>query len=393
MITRLTNKLHRISRSIKRKKHLLLKHLGIATAPKKPIEVYAFVRVSNEALTVKASLDSIKDVITKGIIAWHPPLPGVAEDGTREYLQQFVAQNPGYRYVEYPVPIIPPNSNFIHRHLELCQSKLRYNLLDCFYNFALLHLERLARDNGDYDHAYAMKIDCDHVYARQALNHMLTSFREAVDWYDAEFISHFKLNVVANYNLVSSDAFDDQIFDQTTLQLVQRLQQQGLIFTSQQHYFCHPVIEQCYIPLTGDLQQLQSEMVVMQGQQRGRAAFMPDQQATQLLHTDQALLVDSIASLEQVYTATEHKTLLFAPEQIIGNNSTITAWCRAYDLLDYIQLKRLVHLYQNLISEQSSTHSNRNHDNTNKTSSSGNSNALNRQVDTTPLTNCTDNFI
>lgn len=78
----------------------------------------------------------------------------------------------------------------------------------------------------------------------------------------------------------------------------------------------------------------------MQGQQRGRAAFMPDQQATQLLHTDQALMVDSIASLEQVYTATEHKTLLFAPEQIIGNNSTITAWCRAYDLLDYIQLKR-----------------------------------------------------
>lgn len=75
-----------------------------------PVEPYAFIRVKNEAVTLEACLNSIKDVIKKGVIAHHKLSPGEKDDGTVEIIKKFIAENPGYKEAYYPYELIPPNS-------------------------------------------------------------------------------------------------------------------------------------------------------------------------------------------------------------------------------------------------------------------------------------------
>lgn len=131
---------------------------------------YAFIRFSNEAVTMQASLDSIKGFCSKGILAYHPHLPGIEDDGSLAIATKFVEQNPGFRLVKYPVPVIYHGSEFIAQNLYKGHVS-RYWLLDCFYNYALLHLRQLARDNGEYDQAWLLKVDLDHIYDPQALRY------------------------------------------------------------------------------------------------------------------------------------------------------------------------------------------------------------------------------
>lgn len=131
---------------------------------------YAFIRFSNEAITMRASLESILPFCDRGILCYHPQLPGVEEDGSIAIAQEFVERNPGFRLVKYPVPIIPHGNEYLAENLY--NGKIsRYWLLDCFYNYALLHLKELARENNEYDNAYIFKVDCDHIYCPEALEY------------------------------------------------------------------------------------------------------------------------------------------------------------------------------------------------------------------------------
>lgn len=160
----------------------------------KPPKVYAFVRFGNESITIKQSLESLLSFCQDGILCYHEPLPGIQDDGSVKIAEDFVRRNPGFRLVKYPLPIIFHNSEFTADNLEKLD---RYWLLDCFYNYTLLHLIELAKENGDYDNAYMFKVDCDHIYSPEA-------FKESFDWLLAND-QGYNLVVWEKFNVMSPE--------------------------------------------------------------------------------------------------------------------------------------------------------------------------------------------
>lgn len=156
---------------------------------------------------MQACLDSLPAFIDRGVIVYHESPPGVTADTSISIAQQFVKENPGFRLVKYPLPIIHQDSSFIANNLGARNDIDRYWLLDSFYNFALAALIELAIDNGEYDKAWLFKIDCDHVYNPRAC---LASFRQL---YHIKYCSkvaphtimlcYSKYNVARNYALVA----------------------------------------------------------------------------------------------------------------------------------------------------------------------------------------------
>lgn len=66
------------------------------------VDPWAFIRVHNEAKTIVQSLNSIKDIITKGVIAFHG-----CTDGTEELVYKFCEDNKGYIPYRYPYEVVP----------------------------------------------------------------------------------------------------------------------------------------------------------------------------------------------------------------------------------------------------------------------------------------------
>ncbi|RIY32380.1 hypothetical protein CKF54_05010 [Psittacicella hinzii] len=133
------------------------------------IEPYAFIRFSNEAITIKSSLESIVPFFKKGIICYHELLPGIEEDGSLAIVEEFVRQNPGFRLVKYPFHVLFQNLEGLYDHLYSSTSK--YWLLHTYYQFALEQLKELVKENGDQDTAWFFKVDCDHVYSQKLLEY------------------------------------------------------------------------------------------------------------------------------------------------------------------------------------------------------------------------------
>ncbi|RIY38423.1 hypothetical protein [Psittacicella gerlachiana] len=134
------------------------------------IEPYAFIRFSNEEITIKASLESIVPFFKKGIICYHDPLPGIAEDKSLQIVQDFIAKNPGFRLVKYPFYVLYHNMEGMYNRLYN-NGTSKFWLLHYYYQFALEQLIELAKENGDYDRAWIFKVDCDHVYSQKLLEY------------------------------------------------------------------------------------------------------------------------------------------------------------------------------------------------------------------------------
>lgn len=161
------------------------------------IEPYAFIRFSNEAITMQASLDSIQPFFKKGIICYHDPLPGITEDGSIAIAQEFCRKNPGFRLVRYPFPVIFQNMAHFSR-LFYSGATSRLWLLHAYYTYAHLHLRELAIDNGDIDKAYIYKIDLDHIYSAKLLEYDTLVMRlRALEGYHAAYF--YKANVCCDY--------------------------------------------------------------------------------------------------------------------------------------------------------------------------------------------------
>ncbi|MFC6277165.1 hypothetical protein [Psittacicella hinzii] len=135
-----------------------------------PIEPYAYIRFSNEAITLKSCLESIVPYIKKGIICYNEPLPGISDDGSLAIAQEFVAKNPGYKLVRYPFPVIFHN---MPRYYDIIFSGATNKLwlLYAYSEYAMLYLKRIAQKNGDYDKAWVFKIDADHIYSAKLLEY------------------------------------------------------------------------------------------------------------------------------------------------------------------------------------------------------------------------------
>ncbi len=112
---------------------------------KSTVEPYAFIRVKNESITIKAALNSILPVIKKGVIAYND-----CTDGSDLIIQDFCKQNPGFIPFQYPYHVVEQN------HPDYLAEKIPYqNTLAAYYNAALSFIPK---------NSWLIKIDCDQIY-------------------------------------------------------------------------------------------------------------------------------------------------------------------------------------------------------------------------------------
>lgn len=111
--------------------------------PKSPLNPWAFVRVKNEARTLRASLDSILPAIQRGVIGYND-----CDDGSEEIILEFCKTYPSFIPAKYPHNII------IHNPPKL-ENKLYH-----YYNFILSFIPK---------NEWFIKIDVDHLYDAKRL--------------------------------------------------------------------------------------------------------------------------------------------------------------------------------------------------------------------------------
>lgn len=111
--------------------------------PKSPLNPWAFIRVCNEAITLKSCLESILPAIQRGIIAYND-----CTDGSEGIILEFCAKYPSF------IPAKYPHSVQIHNP----QSK--ENKFATYCNFALSFIPQ-----GEW----LINIDCDHYYDTKKL--------------------------------------------------------------------------------------------------------------------------------------------------------------------------------------------------------------------------------
>lgn len=123
-----------------------------------PIDIYAFIRVKNEIITIDACLKSILPVINKGVIGYNK-LKDEIDDGTEEYILKFCEENKGFIPFRYEYDVIPAN-DLRYKNLDEISAERR---LDTYYNEVL---KKIPQDK------WVMKIDCDHVFDIEKLSNL-----------------------------------------------------------------------------------------------------------------------------------------------------------------------------------------------------------------------------
>ncbi|EJL3205894.1 hypothetical protein NME27_001923, partial [Campylobacter jejuni] len=111
--------------------------------PTSPLNPWAYIRVKNEALTLKASLKSILPAIQRGIIGYND-----CNDGSEEIILEFCKQYPSFIPVKYPYEV----------QIENPQSE--ENKLYSYYNYVASFIPQ-----GEW----LIKIDVDHIYDAKRL--------------------------------------------------------------------------------------------------------------------------------------------------------------------------------------------------------------------------------
>lgn len=114
-----------------------------AANPHSPLNPWAFVRVCNEAITLRTCLESILPAIQRGVIAYND-----CTDGSEEIILDFCAKYPSFIPAKYP------------HHIQIRAPEREENKLHNYYNFALSHIPK---------NEWLIKIDCDHVYDAKKL--------------------------------------------------------------------------------------------------------------------------------------------------------------------------------------------------------------------------------
>lgn len=111
--------------------------------PKSPLNPWAYVRVKNEAKTLRASLDSILPAIQRGVIGYND-----CDDGSEEIILEFCKQYPSFISVKYPYKVIIENPT------------QEENKLYSYCNYVLSFIPK---------NEWFIKIDVDHIYDAKRL--------------------------------------------------------------------------------------------------------------------------------------------------------------------------------------------------------------------------------
>ena len=114
-----------------------------AKNPKSPLNPWAFVRVCNEAITLKACLTSILPAIQRGVIAYND-----CTDGSEEIILEFCAAYPSFIPAKYP------------HSVQIQNPQSEENKFATYCNFALSFIPQ-----GEW----LVKIDTDHIFDAKKL--------------------------------------------------------------------------------------------------------------------------------------------------------------------------------------------------------------------------------
>lgn len=110
---------------------------------KSPLNPWAFIRVKNEAITLKESLKSILPAIQRGIIAYND-----CDDGSEKIILEFCNEYPSFIPRKYPYEV------------QIQNPKGEENKLHSYYNFVLSFIPK---------EEWFIKIDVDHIYDAKKL--------------------------------------------------------------------------------------------------------------------------------------------------------------------------------------------------------------------------------
>ncbi|AJC91249.1 beta-1,4-N-acetylgalactosaminyltransferase [Campylobacter subantarcticus] len=110
---------------------------------KSPLNPWAFIRVKNEAITLRASLESMLPAIQRGVIGYND-----CTDGSEEIILEFCKQYPSFIPVKYPHEV----------QIENPQSE--ENKLHSYYNYVASFIPQ---------DEWFIKIDVDHYYDAKKL--------------------------------------------------------------------------------------------------------------------------------------------------------------------------------------------------------------------------------
>ncbi len=111
--------------------------------PKSPLNPWAFIRVKNEALTLRASLESILPAIQRGVIGYND-----CTDGSEEIILQFCKQYPSFIPIKYPYEV------------QIENPWGEENKLYSYYNYVASFIP---------EDEWLIKIDVDHYYDAKKL--------------------------------------------------------------------------------------------------------------------------------------------------------------------------------------------------------------------------------
>ena len=146
------------------------------------IDPWAFIRVKNERKTLLASLNSIRSIIHKGVIAYNYTEDEVS-DGSERIVEEFCKDNPRFIPFRYPYHVEPVNSpKYFDKSLQ------EKNALAGYYNAVLSKIPK---------NVWFLKIDVDQIYCPEILKHSFSLPQSIKD-----IVIYSRLNVIRVNNEV-----------------------------------------------------------------------------------------------------------------------------------------------------------------------------------------------
>ncbi|RIY37931.1 hypothetical protein [Psittacicella gerlachiana] len=160
------------------------------------VEVYALVPFANNAITLKSSLNSLTPTISKGVLVYPELGEGIQDDQSLAIATAFVQENPGFKLVKYPVPVIPPTSSWLASKLFAGGVSV-YWLYHELLNFGLVNLKFLVEANQDQDKAWLFVASPETIYAQGNLQVLKTKVEAQNLQYDV--FKYQTLNYTLNH--------------------------------------------------------------------------------------------------------------------------------------------------------------------------------------------------
>lgn len=167
--------------------HTKVRHKGYfeldpdSSNPKSPRNPWAYIRVKNEAHTLRASLYSILPAIQRGVIGYND-----CDDGSEEIILEFCAAFPSFIPVKYPYSV------------DIYEPQKEENKFYAYSNYILSVIPK---------NEWLIKIDVDHIYHSQKL---YKNFYLLKNLYDAVVESMLNFDVHDNKVYVDGMSFHIQ---------------------------------------------------------------------------------------------------------------------------------------------------------------------------------------